>query len=203
MTEMSTRGVRNAPAHIQDLGVRHNRSTQRRERALVCVGMDANHTPHERRYKVTERRYTVNEAAELLGISAEAVRARINRCTLAKEKDADGTVYVRLDAAHTHTDGRPDGDATGDHTLAESKAFELMQEQVDYLCQQLEVWQEEARRKDHIIAALTDRIPKLEAPASATEPRESPQRPSEEGEGPVPDDGERPSWWRRFFEFGE
>lgn len=139
--------------------------------------MDANRTPHERRYTVTERRYTVNEAAELLGISAEAVRARINRGTLPKEKGPDGTVYVRMDAAHTHPDERPNGDATGDHTVPETKAFELMQEQVDYLRQQLEVWQEEARRKDHIIAALTDRIPELEAPS---EPRERPETASED-----------------------
>ncbi len=132
---------------------------------LYCARMDDNRTPHERRYTVTERRYTVNEAAELLGISAEAVRARINRGTLTKEKGADGTVYVRLDDDHTHPDARPNGDATVHHTVPETKAFELMQEQVDYLRQQLEVWQEEARRKDHIIAALTDRIPDLEAPS--------------------------------------
>jgi hypothetical protein len=161
--------------------------------------MDANHTPHERRYTVTERRYMVNEAAELLGISAEAVRARINRGTLPKEKGTDGTVYVRLDDAHTHPDERPDGDDTGDHTLPESKAFELMQEQVDYLRQQLEVWQEEARRKDHIIAALTDRIPELEAPASP-EPRESPETPPEEA-AKEEDRGEaqQRSWWRRLL----
>jgi len=155
--------------------------------------MDDNHTPHE-------RRYTVNEAAEILGISAEAVRARINRGTLQKEKAADGTVYVHLDADHTHPDERPDGSATVDHTVPETKAFELMQEQVDYLRRQLEVWQEEARRKDHIIAALTDRIPELEAPASP-EPREAPETPSEESGEVVEDRGkeERRSWWRRLL----
>ncbi len=152
--------------------------------------MDANHTPHE-------RRYTVNEAAELLGISAEAVRARINRGTLTKEKGTDGTVYVRLDDDHTHPDARPNGDATVHHTVPESKAFELMQEQVDYLRQQLEVWQEEARRKDHIIAALTDRIPELEA---SSEPREGPETASEDkGEGRVRDEREPVSWWKRLF----
>jgi hypothetical protein len=166
--------------------------------------MDDNHTPHERRYTVTERRYTVNEAAEILGISAEAVRARINRGTLQKEKAADGTVYVRLDADHTHPDGRPDGDATGDHTVPETKAFELMQEQVDYLRRQLEVWQEEARRKDHIIAALTDRIPELEAPSETRD--SSPEAASERGAGSdasesSQESAQRRSWLLRWFGF--
>ncbi len=128
--------------------------------------MDVDHTPNG-------RRYTVNEAAEVLGISAEAVRARINRGTLQKEKGADGTVYVRMNSDHPHTNGvRTNGVRTDDHTVPESKAFKLMQEQVDYLRRQLEVWQEEARRKDHIIAALTERIPELEP---ASEPREAPE----------------------------
>ena len=133
--------------------------------------MDANHTPFG-------RRYTVNEAAEVLGISAEAVRARMNRGTLHKEKDArDGTVYVRMNGDHTHPDDRTDGNDEADHTVGESLAFQLVQEQVDYLRQQLQVWQEEARRKDHIIAVLTERIPELEA---ASEPRGDPVSPSED-----------------------
>jgi len=147
--------------------------------------MNADHTPHE-------HRLTVNRAAELLGISAEAVRARINRGTLQKEKDEDGTVYVRMDADQMRTDGAD----TNDHTLPESKAFQLMQEQVDYLRHQLEVWQDEARRKDHIIAALTERIPELEAPESATRASDTakPRSATEEQQAAT----SRP-WWRRLF----
>ena|SRR5947209_3775855 len=62
--------------------------------------------------------------------------------------------------------------------------LELTQEQVEYLRGQLEIWQEEARRKDHIIAALTERIPELEpARESPSEPRESPETPSAGAEG--------------------
>ncbi len=156
----------------------------------MCWGMDANHTPNG-------RRYTVNEAAEVLGISAEAIRARINRGTLHKEKDADGTVYVRMNSDHTHTNDRTNGVRTDDHTVPESKAFEIMQEQVDYLRRQLEVWQEEARRKDHIIAALTERIPELEA---APEPREATDKASEGVGGGTPSEPDKSiSWWRRLF----
>ncbi len=50
------------------------------------------------------RRVTVKEAADLLGISPEAVRARIKRGTLYKEKGSDGTVYVWL-GGHGTDDG--------------------------------------------------------------------------------------------------
>jgi hypothetical protein len=65
---------------------------------------------------------------------------------------------------------------------------------------------EESRRKDTIIAQLTQRIPKLEAPTEAT------GAPETVSEGPGKGDTspespelhhpvERPSWWRRFFGF--
>jgi hypothetical protein len=79
--------------------------------------------------------------------------------------------------------------------------MEILQDQVDYLRRQLEVWQEEARRKDHIIAALTERIPELE-PARETPPEasESPiSRAEEESRGETPPDTGRRSWWRRMF----
>ena len=64
---------------------------------------------------------------------------------------------------------------------------------------------EEARRKDTIIAQLTQRIPELEAPS---ETQESPRTPSEEPysthappvpETPVPEAQHKRSWWRAFF----
>jgi hypothetical protein len=80
-----------------------------------------------------------------------------------------------------------------------------LEEQVSFLRAELVTRNEELRRKDHIIAALTERIPELEAPrdpvAGGTErplkiPEESSRgHPSTEPVHPV----ERPSWWRRFF----
>jgi hypothetical protein len=85
-----------------------------------------------------------------------------------------------------------------------SAFVDSLEDQIDYLRRQLEVWQEEARRKDHIIAALTERIPELEPAREASpEPRESPQPPSEQQVSGTahPEDGgpEKRSWWRRFF----
>lgn len=135
------------------------RSPYTRDRPYSTVRrMDATHT-------ATGLRHTVNEAAEILGISAEAVRARINRGTLPKEKDGDGTVYVRLDGVRTHTDdrtnGRTNGDAAGDPTngdatddraVSDSLAFRLMRDHIAFL-------QAELERKDHLLARALERIP--------------------------------------------
>jgi hypothetical protein len=63
------------------------------------------------------RRLTVVEAADILGISPEAVRARIKRDPLVEEKDPDGIVYVQVDGDQTQ---RNDGGA-GDEIITPSR----------------------------------------------------------------------------------
>ena len=159
-------------------------------------------------------RVTVDEAAKLLGTSANALRKRIERGTIKSEK-VDGVRYVLLsdrDMPHQAGDtpyGMPHDSAGPSHdSAAGMSAFvDSLEDQVDYLRRQLEVWQEEARRKDHIIAALTERIPELEPAREApTEPREAPRSPSEQQKSKdvAREEGggaEKPSWWRRFFGF--
>jgi hypothetical protein len=54
----------------------------------------------------------------------------------------------------------PDSAAPSHDTATGMSSFvDSLEDQVDYLRRQLEVWQEEARRKDHIIVALTERHP--------------------------------------------
>ena len=146
------------------------------------------------------RRVTVGEAALLLGISKEAVRMRIRRGTLRSEK-TDERVYVWLD-----DDLNVDQDAV--HHADEASAH---RELIEQLRGEVEAWREEARRKDHIIAGLIERLPpQLEAPQ---EPSESPQMDVSPGprERPITDEArpqegsQRPqseaprSWWRRVF----
>ncbi|MDP9439191.1 MAG: hypothetical protein M3P49_10665, partial [Actinomycetota bacterium] len=64
--------------------------------------------------ETTTGRYTVHEAAVMLGLSVDAVRKRAERGTLRREKGEDGTVYVLLDS--TQTGHRSNGDASGDET---------------------------------------------------------------------------------------
>jgi excisionase family DNA binding protein len=157
----------------------------------------------------TPKRYTVPEAAKVLGIGTDAVRKRVARGTIPHEKDDDGRVYVYLDAGH---------DMGHDAPAKAPELVETLREQIGYLQGVIATRDEELRtraeelrrrdqdleRRDRIIAALTERIPQaLEAPS---EPRESSQTVEEAPEGaePRPDapgaqEGARRPWWRRMF----
>src|SRR5215207_4071861 len=143
---------------------------------------------------------TVPQAASRLGISAEAVRARIQRGTLEHTKEG-GKVYVLLDRPndaterhdarydeHTndrhddHPDERHDGARTNERradaqVLAELRSHNAsLRSQVDHLRGELQVRNEELRRKDHLLAAALERIPELEAASNGSpEAREASQ----------------------------
>ncbi len=164
------------------------------------------------------RRSTVAEAAEILGISAEAVRGRVRRGTLPIEREG-GKVYVLLDQPPPDrtTDDQPR--TTDDQPRTTDDRTELVEElrgQVEYLRRQLdqerEARTEERRRHDTLMAQLTQanaalaaRIPELEAPAPS-EATGGPQTVEEEPERVEPRSGtpghheavQRP-WWRRMF----
>jgi DNA-binding Lrp family transcriptional regulator len=140
-----------------------------------------------------EKHYTVSEAARVLGITEAAVRARINRGKLESEK-VSNTVYVRLDP-----------DATPVNAGDQTALVEALRDQVSMLKHQLNTEQAASGELRRIIAALTSRIPELEAPR-----QEPPEAPTEGTEQPVrveshaavgrqaQEDAERP-WWRRMF----
>jgi len=120
---------------------------------------------------------TVQEAAQRLGISQDAVRQRIRRGSIRHDKDDKGRVYVYLDP--TNTRPTPVHDAPSDTVPEASRSNELVTElrnRIQFLETELTDRKEESRRKDHIIAALTQRIPELEPPS---EPREYSERPTE------------------------
>jgi hypothetical protein len=134
------------------------------------VGEDRSEAPNV-------RRTTVAEAAEILGISAEAVRGRIRRGTLPVEREG-GTVYVLLDAQADDRTTADQSRTTADQTRA---LIASLQDQIQYLREQLdaerEARTEERRRHDTLMAQLTTRIPELEPPAppQPPEPREEPE----------------------------
>jgi hypothetical protein len=160
---------------------------------------------------VATRRLTLREAAEVLGVSKEAVRKRALRGSLRSERGADGRVYVYVDDVH---DEPP--------THEPAALISQLRDEVAYL-------RDENRRKDEIIMqqALTVRqltaAPSQESPEppggpetateqpgrvepqptveSAQEPRESSEMHMPEvGGGPLPRDQQRPSE-RRWWEF--
>jgi hypothetical protein len=158
---------------------------------------------------------TVADAAELLGLSTEAVRMRVKRGTLASTK-IGSTVYVLLDGPderpnvkpnarpNTGTNGRPNPRPNVETApmvanLQEHNAD--LRDQVEHLRRELDTRNEELRRKDTIIMAMTQRIPELEA---TPETRDDPEAASEgTGRVEVPpasqESAQRRSWLHRFF----
>ncbi len=139
-------------------------------------------------------RVTVAEAAARLGVKEQAIRKRIQRDTLAHDKDEDGRVYVYL-APDDRATGTGAGVDSGISTLVHS-----LQDQIAYLRQEAEDWKEEARRKDTIIMSLTQHLPELQAPV------EPPGDLQTASEGPTKgnlrgqqEPSQRRSWLHRFF----
>jgi hypothetical protein len=183
------------------------------------VGEDRSTTKHRQ----DRRRVTVAQAAEILGITAEAVRTRIKRGKLDSVKDPPGrtgTVYVLLEADQTgpNVDPTPQGqDQTEGQSRQDERLIETLREQVAYLQgvvatrdRELEQRAEEIRRRDaalereqQLTAMFADRLRELEAPR---EPREAPETVEEAPDraeprsatGGLHEDVRRP-WWRRVL----
>ena len=179
-------------------------------------------------------RMTIQEAAAALGVTVEAVRGRMHRGKYGREKTEDGRVYVvltpdQLPNSRERSADRSESAQATVHPESEERSsdrsstvreredlVEDLRDHIAFLRAELEArneeirrreeeHREEARRKDTIIAQLTQRIPELEAPS---ETQESPRTASEEPysthappvpETPVPEAQHKRSWWRAFF----
>jgi len=146
------------------------------------------------------QRYTVQEAAEVLGTSVDAVRGRIRRGTLDSLK-VDGVVYVLLDSTNQERQSdktTTDADEKRQETVDQSELVAELRGQIDWLRREVE-------RKDTILMQMAQRIPELEpAREEPREPREVPVSSSEETDrGKVDQEQQEPtqrrSWWRQFF----
>jgi hypothetical protein len=167
-------------------------------------------------YPATDRLFTVKDAGEILGISPEAVRARLKRGTLHRETGEDGTVYVRLDAAATDDGSDGTNGWTGNGTGAgegqgDGERLDDLREEVAFLREELsrerEARVKEKRRHDTIVLQLAQRIPELEAQRETPlETRDAPETVSGDARNGTGRDGNRSeprrSWLYRFF-FGE
>jgi len=221
-----------------------SRSVSQAMVGLVCLPMRPNgdrtktepssngdHTPPEPPTVHIRRRLTVSEAADELGISAEAVRSRVKRGTLRSTKEG-GTVYVLLPGRPGDHQTRPDNNQTTEendraedqtppeHDRAgdQTELVESLLDQLAYMREQLAEEREARRRADTIMAQLSQAnaeqartIRALEAPRDArdephgpetvSETTESTDTPADRG-GPETGVQRRSSWWRRFFGFG-
>ncbi len=149
-------------------------------------------------------RVSVQEAAEHLGTTVDAIRKRVQRETIVHEKDAEGRVWIFLDTDRT----RPatDQDATGQRQDSESGALmSEMRGRIEDLQEQLQAERQAHAEARRIIAGLVERIPAIEAPlderGSPETSRDEPERaaPRPNAPGPSEAEGVQRPWWRRMF----
>ena len=145
------------------------------------------------------RRLTVPQAAEALGVTVDAVRGRIRRGKLEAEHDTGG-VYVWIDVPEEAARRGP-SETSHEPSAGQAERIEDLREQVAYLREQLEEANERDRENRRIIAALTSRIPAIEAPQETSESAETVEEEPERAEEPHPATGgaQEPAWrrWRR------
>ena len=138
----------------------------------------------------SEHRVHLSEAAALLGVSKDAVRMRVKRGTLPSEKGEDGRVYVWVN-------DNPDGDP---NTVPPEPQVEAWRELLDELRDRVRSLEESNRENRRIIAALTSRIPALEAPPEAPQSPEQGEQAGDRVGGPQqPEAATSRPWWRRWL----
>jgi hypothetical protein len=129
-------------------------------------------------------RFSVYEAAEVMGITVDAIRKRVARGTILHEKDDDGRVWMILDtdqdtASKVRDTDQPQSDK--DALISE------MRERVASLERQLESERQANSEHRRLLAAALERIPPQLEP-----PSESP----ESDASPTPTDDTLPSPWK-------
>ena len=150
--------------------------------------------------RTSGNRVSVYEAAEAMGVTVDAIRKRISRDTIPHKRDDDGRVWVLLDTDQDSTSKVQDTDQPQSDVSALISAKD---ETIEALREQLEEANERDRENRRIIAALTSRIPAIEAPKQDSE---SPETVEEASEGAsdrpatgAAQEGARRPWWRRMF----
>ena len=145
------------------------------------------------------RRVTQREAADALGISVEAIKKRVKRGSLPSEMGEDGRRYVYLDAIPGRVlhERRPRRQTPEAHRPPRRRAERGAAGPHQSLERQLEQANERDRENRRIIAALTSRIPAIEAPEAPDSPvpADTPNAATAEAQ----EGGEPRSWWRRMF----
>ena len=157
------------------------------------------------------RRISVQEAAEHLGTTVDAIRKRVQRGTIAHDKDPDGRVWILLDTDMPRQDTGQD--TAGRRQDSDSEMVEELRDRIAYLERQVEEEREARRRADTILAQLSAAtaeqartIRAIEAPASEDAPEAAEtveEAPEEASPRPAAGGGAsqttRRSWWSRVF----
>lgn len=148
-----------------------------------------------------EKRLTIAEASDLLGISKDAIRMRIKRGTLRSEK-TDDRVYVWLNEV-------PIADHNTDVNADPTALIAAKDETIRTLREQLESERRANEENRRLLAGLIERMPALEGGAEQSgsqKPPGAPKMAAEEPEtaearptaGGAQASAQRP-WWRRVL----
>ena len=139
-------------------------------------------------------RYTVDQAADILGISTGAVRSRLSRGTLRSVKES-GTVYVLLPAGMP----RDATDTQADMPTSDSEALTSeLRDRLRYVEAQLEAERQAHAEARRIIAGLVERIPAIEAPQETSEAPEMAEEQQGRGQPQAATVGVQETAWRRW-----
>ena len=112
---------------------------------------------------MTRTGHDLDAAAAVLGISKEALRKRIKRGSIEAKKDSTGRWQVYIE------DARPDAGEDTRPDNVQDAVLDAYRTTMDELRRQNEFLQRELERKDHILMALTQKIPQLAAPKDELE----------------------------------
>jgi hypothetical protein len=137
------------------------------------------------------QRLTVPEAAARLGITEAAVRGRIKRRTLRSYRESR-TVYVLLGGDKPASNRDESTSEPGGKPTDQSELVAALREALDA--------EREANRENRrIIAALTSRIPQLEAGQTGEDAAQD-AAPVQQGQDtPTTQQADTRPWWRRVF----
>ena len=135
-------------------------------------------------------------AAEIMGVTVDAIRKRVSRGTITHERDEDGRVWVILDTDQDSSSNVRDNDQPQSATDA---LISQMQDRIASLERQLDQEREANSEHRRLLLRALERIPpQIEAPPEAQEP---PQVVDEERDRAAPHpttSGAQESTWRRL-----
>jgi excisionase family DNA binding protein len=124
-------------------------------------------------------RLSIMEAAEVLGVTRDAIHKRIKRGSLEYEKGGDGRLYVYVDTSTSGLDKSVDESKDVSKAEVLERLIESHQDRIAFLEQELERRGDETTRLHQIVAGLTQantqlasRVSELDTPRG---PRESPK----------------------------
>jgi hypothetical protein len=139
----------------------------------------------------------------------DAIRKRVQRGTIAHDKDPDGRVWILLDTDMPRQDTGQD--TAGRRQDSDSEMVEELRDRIAYLERQVEEEREARRRADTILAQLSAAaaeqartIRAIEGPSKAPGDAETVEEEPEQAapprsDAPGPQTSAQRPWWRRVF----